>query len=99
MYRNISQYSEKISQYIAIRFSCIVTPLPMFVTYFTSKLLNSVTRMAAFQRMRCLQNIVKCDDKELDRHTDRWMDRQMLDKEIPMSCYASQATQKYSKKE
>ena len=27
MYRNISQYSEKISQYIAIRFSCIVTPL------------------------------------------------------------------------
>ena len=26
MYRNISQYSEKISQYIAIRFSCIVTP-------------------------------------------------------------------------
>ena len=52
----------------------------MFVTYFTSKLLNSVTRMAAFQRMRCLQNIVKCDDKELDRHTDRWMDREMLDK-------------------
>ena len=27
MYRNISQYSEKISQYIAIPFSCIVTPL------------------------------------------------------------------------
>ena len=27
VYRNISQYSEKISQYIAIRFSCIVTPL------------------------------------------------------------------------
>ena len=27
MYRNISQYSEKISQYIAIHFSCIVTPL------------------------------------------------------------------------
>ena len=27
IYRNTSQYSEKISQYIAIRFSCIVTPL------------------------------------------------------------------------
>ena len=27
MYRNISQYIEKISQYIAIHFSCIVTPL------------------------------------------------------------------------
>ena len=27
MYRNISQHSEKISRYIAIRFSCIVTPL------------------------------------------------------------------------
>ena len=37
MYRNISQYSEKISQYIAIRFSCVVTPLSrsLFLYLFT----------------------------------------------------------------
>ena len=34
IYRNISQYNEKISQYTAIRFSCIVTPL--LVTHISS---------------------------------------------------------------
>ena len=34
-------------------------------------------------------------DKHMDRQTDTRTDRQMLDKVIPICCYASQATQKY----